>query len=323
MRLLITVLFLVSSFFCEARKSKELDYASLEKDYNNLIHDEKYKTFAKLEKQLAKTSVEALINGKVKRKNRELAVYISRHKIAFARLVAESQWIESQIAIEQDRAHNFEVSISKTEAQIARHDAEIARMMLIAQQEETQRSKERADQAEIVAQNSMDQAELLKQETQAAKRYAKAQAEEAELAKLEAELAIEEADSLRRKLNSIATEQTDKGLMMTLGDFVFDSGKATIKSEAVENFSKVIDFINTYPDNQVRIEGHTDSSGSNKLNLKLSQYRADAVKALLVKNGIIASQIDAVGMGEDFPIAGNTTKAGKAKNRRVEIIILQ
>ena len=111
--------------------------------------------------------------------------------------------------------------------------------------------------------------------------------------------------------------------MMTLGDFVFDSGKATIKSQAVENFSKVIEFINTYPDKKVRIEGHTDSTGSNKLNLKLSQYRADAVKALLVKNGIVASHIEAVGMGEDFPIAENTTKAGKAKNRRVEIIILQ
>lgn len=320
---ILCLLMLSSSPSLWAKKSKQLDYASLEKDYNNLVHNENYKDYAKPEKQRAKKSVEALINGQVKRKDRELALYLARHNIAYARLMAEEQWIEVEIEKQQDIAHSYEVAISKTESQIARHDAEMARMMLIAQQEEAQRSKARADAAERDAQDSRDQAVLLKQETAAAKRYAKAQAQEASLAKQEAELAMEEADSLRKKLNSIATEQTDKGLMMTLGDFVFDSGRSTIKQEAVDNFSKVVNFINTYPNKKVRIEGHTDSSGSNKLNLKLSQKRANAVKNLLVKNGIIAAQIKAVGMGEDFPIAENSTKAGKAKNRRVEIIILK
>ena len=314
---------MIFSVTSEAKKIKELAYASLQKDYNNLIDDEKYKIFAKPEKRVAKLSIEALINKKVKRKNKELAVYVAGHNVAYARLVAESQWIEQQIAIEKQKEHEYELSISKAQAQIARHDAEISRMMLIAQQEEAQRAIQRANQAELVAQNSLEQAELLKQETQAAKRYAQAQAEEAELAKLEAELATQEAQSLRMKLNSIATQQTDKGLMMTLGDFVFDSGKATIKEEAVNGFAKIIDFINTYPNNNVRIEGHTDSSGSQQLNQKLSQLRADAVKALLVQNGIKASIIQTIGMGEDFPVADNNTKAGKAQNRRVEIIILQ
>ncbi|MCF6319344.1 MAG: OmpA family protein [Proteobacteria bacterium] len=320
---LLTVVLLFSFAVCDARKSKPLEYASLEKDYNNLINDEKYKPYAKAEKKSAKKRIEALMNGQVKRKNVEQAVYVARNKIAYARLAAECSWIINEIKLEQEKAHKFEVSISKTQATIARHDAQVARMMLIAQQEESQRAKDRADQAELIAQNSIEQANLSKKESEAAKRYAQAQAEEASLAKQEAELAIEEAESLRRKLNSIATEQTDKGLMMTLGDFVFDSGKSTIKQDAVENFSKVIDFINTYPSNNVRIEGHTDSSGSNQLNVKLSQRRADAVKALLVKNGIGANQIEALGMGEEFPIAENTTHAGKAKNRRVEIIILR
>lgn len=305
------------------KRAEQLDYASLEKDYENLVFDKKFKSYAMPEKISAKNSVEALINGQVRRKNREQALYMSRHKISYARLIAEQQWIEHQLTLEKDKAHEFEVSISKTESAISRRDAELARMMLIAQQEESQRAKERANQAEIVAQNSLHQAALLKKETEAAKRYAHMQEQEADLAKQEAELANEEADSLRRKLNSIATEKTDKGLMMTLGDFVFDSSKATIKQEAVDNFSKVVEFINTYPDNKVKIEGHTDSSGSNKLNLKLSQMRADAVKALLIENGIAANQIESKGMGEDYPIAENTTASGKAKNRRVEIIILQ
>jgi outer membrane protein OmpA-like peptidoglycan-associated protein len=321
--IILMSLLLLLSFSVDAKKSKALEYASLEKDYNNLVYDKKYQAFAKTEKQAAKRSVEALINGKVKRKYRVQALYLANNKIDYARLVAEQEWLEQQIIQEKDIAHNYEVAISRTEATIARREAEIARMMLIAQQEESQRAKLRADQAELVAQNSMDEAALLKQETQAAKRYAQAQAEEADLAKQEAELAIEEAQSLRRKLNSIATQRTDKGLMMTLGDFVFDSGKSSIKKEAAANFSKVVEFINTYPDNKVRIEGHTDSSGSNQLNLKLSQQRAEAIKAQLVKNGIKASQIEALGMGEEFPIAENSTQAGKAKNRRVEIIILQ
>ena len=323
MKVLLTITMLFSYGLSEARKSKSLEYVSLEKDYNNLINDEKYKPYAKAEKISAKKRIEALMKGQVKRKNVEQAVYVARNKIAYARLAAECAWIKNEMELEQEKAHKFEVSISKTEAEIARHDAEVARMMLIAQQEESKRSKERADQAELIAQNSIEQANLSKQESAAAKRYAQAQAEEANLAKQEAELAIEEAESLRRKLNSIATEQTDKGLMMTLGDFVFDSGKSTIKQEAVDNFSKVIDFINTYPNKKVRIEGHTDSSGSNQLNVKLSQRRADAVKALLVKYGIAANQIESYGMGEEFPIAENTTQTGKAKNRRVEIIILQ
>lgn len=323
MKLFLSIVLLFSYSVCEARKSKPLEYASLEKDYNNLINDEKYKPYAKSEKISAKKKIEALINHQVKRKNVEQAVYVARNKIAYARLAAECAWIENEIKSEQAKVYGFQLSISKTEAEIARHDANVARMMLIAQQEESQRADARANQAELLAQNSIEQANLSKLETEAAKRYAQAQAEEASLAKQEAELAIEEAESLRRKLNSIATEQTDKGLMMTLGDFVFDSGKSTIKQEAVDNFSKVIDFINTYPNNNVRIEGHTDSSGSNQLNVKLSQRRADAVKALLVKNGIQTNQIEALGMGEEFPIAENTTNAGKAKNRRVEIIILQ
>ncbi len=317
--IILTLLFTTHAF----AKKNQLDYAGLETDYNNLVYDEKYKDFAKAEKQIAKKSVEALINNQVKRKYREQALYQAKHNIAFARLVAEEQWIKNEIIQEKTKAQHLEVAISKTQAELARHDAELARMMLIAQQEEAQRAYERANQAELMAKNSQNEAELSKQETQAAKAYAQAQAEEAELAKQEAELANEEAQSLRRKLNSIATEKTDKGLMMTLGDFVFASGKSTIKQEAVDNFSKVVSFINTYPNKKVRIEGHTDSSGSNELNLQLSQQRADAVKSLLIKNGIAAKMINAVGMGEELPVAENTTKAGKAKNRRVEIIILQ
>ena len=84
----------------------------------------------------------------------------------------------------------------------------------------------------------------------------------------------------------------------------------------------MLEFIDGYPNRNIRIEGHTDSSGSDSFNLNLSQKRADAVKALLVDYGVAAARIEAIGMGESLPVADNNTESGKAKNRRVDIIIL-
>jgi outer membrane protein OmpA-like peptidoglycan-associated protein len=269
----------------------------------------------------AKKGIESLINGKVRKKEQPQVVYVTRQKIAYARLVSEFEWLEKQIELEKQNTQQLLFSISKTETEIARHEAEVARMMLIAQQEESERSKARAHYAELVAEDRLTQVELSKQEANAAKRYAKAQAEQAALSRQEAELALEEAGSLREKLESLKSRKTETGEMMTLGDFVFDSGKASIKQQAIDNFSKVLDFVAQYPNNNIRIEGHTDSSGSKKLNLKLSQLRANAVKQLMVENGIEESRIESVGMGESKPIADNSTSKGKAKNRRVDIII--
>ena len=91
-----------------ARKTKNVEYISLEKDFNNLIQNEKYKPFAKKEKLAAQKSVNLILSGKVKSRKKELALYLSKHKIAYARLVAEYQWIENQISLEQEKSRNFE-----------------------------------------------------------------------------------------------------------------------------------------------------------------------------------------------------------------------
>lgn len=304
-----------------AKKSKSVDFISLEKDYENLIQDPRYKDLAKKEKLDAKRDIEKLINGQVRKKFQPQAVYLARQKISFAKLVAEEQWLQLEIEKAHKENTDIQFEISKTETQIARHEAEVARMMLIAQQEEADRAKARAQYAEQVAEDRLNQVQLSKKEAESAKRYAKAKEEQAELAKMEAELALEEAESLKKQLDSLESRQTAAGEMMTLGDYVFDSGKATIKQEAIDNFSKVMDFIALHPNKLIKIEGHTDSSGSKSLNIKLSQLRANSVKNLMVKNGIDENRIQALGMGEAHPVASNVTAAGKAKNRRVEIIV--
>ena len=108
------------------------------------------------------------------------------------------------------------------------------------------------------------------------------------------------------------------GVPIILEGITFDVNKATIKPESEETLMKALKTLQTYPEIEVEIGGHTDSDGSAKSNLKLSQARADAVKAWLVEKGIDPKRITTKGYGEDKPIADNKTKEGKAKNRRIE-----
>jgi len=103
---------------------------------------------------------------------------------------------------------------------------------------------------------------------------------------------------------------------------MFDTGKATIKADSNELLSDVGEVFKEHKNIKVRIEGHTDSVGSDRDNKKLSQERADAVKAFLVSLGIDESRMEAEGFGEERPIADNDTDEGKEKNRRVEFNIV-
>jgi outer membrane protein OmpA-like peptidoglycan-associated protein len=238
-------------------------------------------------------------------------------------MVAEREYLQHAIDEENKRLAALNISTLKTEAMVARMEADRAQLQLSLQAEEVERERLEKEKALDLASQMSNEAEMTAAELAAAQEYARAQEKVAELAKQEADLAFEEIDALRRQLESLAARETVDGLVMTLGDFVFDSASANIKQTAIDNFQKVLEFIDGYPGRDIRIEGHTDSSGSDAFNLNLSQKRADAVKALLVDYGIAATRIEAIGMGESLPIDDNNSEAGKAKNRRVDVIILK
>ncbi|MCZ2268082.1 MAG: OmpA family protein, partial [Ignavibacteriales bacterium] len=108
------------------------------------------------------------------------------------------------------------------------------------------------------------------------------------------------------------------GVPIILEGITFDVNKSTIKPESEATLMKALKTLETYTDISVEIGGHTDSDGSAKSNQKLSEARAESVKAWLVNKGIDASRISTKGYGEDKPIADNKTKEGKQKNRRIE-----
>jgi OOP family OmpA-OmpF porin len=100
----------------------------------------------------------------------------------------------------------------------------------------------------------------------------------------------------------------------------FDTGKATLKPDSEKTLAEVLKLLNNRPDWKMKIEGHTDSTGTKAGNQTLSQRRADAVVAWLVKNGIVPTRLTAVGLGDTRPIADNSTDEGRARNRRVELV---
>ena len=103
----------------------------------------------------------------------------------------------------------------------------------------------------------------------------------------------------------------------------FASGSAILSESSVGTLDEVADTLRRYPEMRVQIQGHTDSQGNRDFNIQLSQQRADAVRMYLLNKGISSSRLSARGFGPDEPVASNETAAGRAQNRRVELVILE
>jgi outer membrane protein OmpA-like peptidoglycan-associated protein len=137
----------------------------------------------------------------------------------------------------------------------------------------------------------------------------------------EATDAASRAEELQRQIDVLQAEATDRGLVLTLGNVLFATGRAELKSGGTSSLDKLVAFLNEYPDRSVVIEGHTDDVGSADMNQALSQRRAESVKSYLMQQGIYSQRLTASGMGETHPVADNQTESGRQQNRRVEVII--
>lgn len=126
---------------------------------------------------------------------------------------------------------------------------------------------------------------------------------------------------LQRELDALQAQRTDRGYVMTLGDVLFATDQATLTSGARERIGRLASFLRQHPERTVRVEGYTDSSGSPGYNLQLSERRANAVREVLLANGINPDRVVAMGRGEAQPVASNDSQSGRQANRRVEVII--
>jgi outer membrane protein OmpA-like peptidoglycan-associated protein len=128
-------------------------------------------------------------------------------------------------------------------------------------------------------------------------------------------------EKLQQQIELLEAEATDRGLVLTLGNTLFATGRSDLKPGETASLDKLVAFLGEYPDRNVAVEGHTDDVGSAEMNQTLSQQRADSVRSYLMQQGIQSRRLTALGLGETQPIADNQSQSGRQQNRRVEIII--
>jgi len=174
-------------------------------------------------------------------------------------------------------------------------------------------AKQRVETARLISQRAETDKEI--EAMVLDKRNLTIKQREAELKKVR-----QEANDLKRQMAALQAEQTDRGMVLTLGDVLFDVGEASLAPLAARNIARISAFMRNYPERTARIEGHTDSVGDEQFNRTLSQERALAVRDALVDTGVDASRMSIRGFGEAKPVADNDTVMGRQSNRRVEIV---
>jgi outer membrane protein OmpA-like peptidoglycan-associated protein len=140
-------------------------------------------------------------------------------------------------------------------------------------------------------------------------------------AKMNANAANQEAARLQAEVEELKATSTPRGLVMTLGDVLFDTGKSELNSGASRKLDQLAQFLNEHKDRRVQIDGFTDSVGSDAYNEELSRRRAESVRSALLSRGVEPSRIGTEGYGKAFPVANNNDSGGRQLNRRVEVVI--
>ncbi|MFN2372759.1 MAG: OmpA family protein [Cyclonatronaceae bacterium] len=197
--------------------------------------------------------------------------------------------------------------LKAAQEEISRGETERQQVMLDVRRADAQRSEQRATSALEDAQRER----LAATEARAGAESARLSAEESRL----------RAEELAKKVSELEARPTDRGLVLTLGDVLFDFGQATLKSGGMQTVNQLGDFLNEYPERHILIEGFTDNIGSEAFNAALSTRRAENVKSALMSKGVGSERIRVRGYGIQYPVANNATEEGRRQNRRVEVVI--
>jgi outer membrane protein OmpA-like peptidoglycan-associated protein len=234
--------------------------------------------------------------------------YIAERRAQIATATAEGKMAERDAEKLAREKSDMMAEKRSQEARIAKKEAEQAKAMAAAEAERAAQAKAEAARAQA--------------EAEQARMAAKAEAEQAARSKAEAEQAKADADKLMKELSDLKAKQTERGMVLTLGEVLFATGKSDLSEKAIQSVEKLAEFLLKYTNRNVLIEGHTDSTGSDQLNMTLSQKRADAVKAALTAKGVSEGRITTRGYGKKYPVGSNDTPGGRSQNRRVEVLIL-
>lgn len=239
--------------------------------------------------------------------------YLARQRVVIAEETAISRGAQAVTAGAQAERDRVRLAMRTQEA-------DAAQMRLSSsEQANAQKSQELAMAEQANARKSQELAmaekESARKTAELAQADAAAQAERVRLAQRDARVA-----DLEAQMREINARQTERGIVVTLGDLLFNTGDSRLQSEGLRSMSKLADFLKRNPERRAAIEGYTDSVGSSASNQQLSERRAIAVMDALVQQGISASRLTTMAYGEDRPVGDNNTVLGRQMNRRVEVV---
>jgi outer membrane protein OmpA-like peptidoglycan-associated protein len=206
-------------------------------------------------------------------------------------------------------------------AYMAAQNARLAQLRGAAKADDARVAAGQAERDSIVLAARTNQVDSANRAKDAANRAADAANHATDDAKLARDQATENSARLQAEVDALKAKPTDRGLVLTLGDVLFETGSATLSPGAGRNLDKLVQFLTDHPERQVQIDGFTDSIGTDSFNLDLSQHRADAVRYQLVSRGISSTRIATQGYGKAYPVASNSESGGRQLNRRVEVVI--
>jgi outer membrane protein OmpA-like peptidoglycan-associated protein len=268
-----------------------------------------------------------------------LIVYEARNALRIAQLQGAEKYAASAWASAQQTQAQMEDYIARkqknpilTAARSATQQAEDARSIAVKAEAEEKVTEAKSAEAARVAAAAQREAQLKAEQAAEAQRSAEAEAarkqadEAAKKSAAEAAQAVEAQRQLRAQLLAqlnavLQTVDTPRGLVVTMADVLFASGKYELSQPASLALAKMSGVILAHPGLTLNIAGYTDSTGGDQFNLKLSGQRADAVRTFLVQQGLNPATVTSMGMGSADPVASNDTAVGRQQNRRVEIVV--
>ena len=244
---------------------------------------------------------------------------------------SQVQALSAEPLAQQAASHDLDAaraSLNQADAALAQHKPEpIVNHLAYLAERHADAGQARVDEAQArqeMARTQDDRNRILLQarsrEAQNAQERAQAAQSQAQVAQNQAQAAQQQLQSTQQQLQELQAKQTQRGMVLTLGDVLFDTNKATLKPGADQRIERLATFLQKNSAERLIIEGYTDSTGSEDYNQELSQRRAQAVANALAAQGVPASRYQVVGRGQAFPVATNATPAGRQQNRRVEIV---
>lgn len=227
---------------------------------------------------------------------------------------------EAMARAEQHWSNEQDIDEMRSLAHIAQQRVAVARAVADRKGAEARVQQASVERERVRAEVRGREAKLARQSAVTAQEQVAATQSQLEQAQSVAQSAAERNRRLEQELQELQAKQTSRGLVVTLGDVLFDTGKAELRGGAMRSIERLAATLRNHPERRVLIEGYTDAQGGESFNLDLSERRAEAVRRALQSQGVPAEQIQTRAFGEANPVANNATPAGRQLNRRVEIV---